>query len=227
MKSLSRFLINVVLICVLIYSGYNIYKKLNDYKLASNTYEKAKTEEKENLSSTNPDFRFWLKVENTNIDYPVVQSKDNNYYLSKDFYNQDNSSGSIFMDYRNKSDDKNIILYGHNMKNKTMFNNILKFKDESFFKQNNKIYISTDIQDYIYEVFSVYTVDAGYDYLVTEFDDDKSFINYINDIKSNSLFNSNLEVNSSDTIITLSTCSYEFKDARTVVHAKLIDKKIP
>ncbi|MGL4797173.1 MAG: sortase domain-containing protein, partial [Paraclostridium sp.] len=134
MKNIFRNLLNILLIGILIYSGYNIYTKLSEYRYATSTYTQIRTEKKENLSSKNTNFKFWITVDNTNIDYPVVQSKDNEYYLSKDFYNQDSSSGSIFMDYRNKFDDKNIILYGHNMKNKTMFNNILKFKEENFFK---------------------------------------------------------------------------------------------
>ncbi|MGL5713790.1 MAG: sortase SrtB, partial [Paraclostridium sp.] len=108
MKNIFRNLINIILICVLIYSGYNIYNKLIDYKSAFTTYSRIKSEQKESLSSENRDFKFWIKIDNTNIDYPVVQSTDNNYYLSKDFYNQDSSSGSIFMDHRNKSGDKNI-----------------------------------------------------------------------------------------------------------------------
>ena len=158
----------------------------------------------------------------TNIDYPVVQANDNSYYLSKDFYNNESSSGSIFIDYKNKSNDKNIILYGHNMRNKTMFNNLLKFKNENFFNENNKIHILKDNKEYIYEVFSVYTIDAGYDYLITNFNSADAFLQYTDEIKSKSLFNTNIDISSDDNIITLSTCSYEFKDARTVVHGKLV-----
>jgi sortase B len=216
-------LINIFLIAILIYSGYNIYSKLKEYKKADKTYTEIRTEKIETLSGKNPNFRFWVKVDNTNIDYPVVQSDNNEYYLEKDFYNKPSNSGSIFMDYRDNDDSQNIILYGHNMRNKTMFNNLLKFKDKNFFNENNKIRVINDGKEYIYEVFSVYTIDAGYDYLIPNFSNSESFNKYISDIKNKSLFKSNLNLNENDHIITLSTCSYEFKDARTVVHAKLIN----
>lgn len=222
MKNTIRIIINIILIIILLFSGYKIYTKLNDYKSANTTYTKIKLEKKESLYSKNKDFKFWLKIDNTNIDYPVVQGPDNKYYLKNDFYKQESSSGSIFMDYRNKVNDKNIILYGHNMKNKTMFNNLLKFKDESFFKENNKIRIIKDNKEYNYEVFSVYTIDDRYDYLVTSFSSIELFNSYLNRIKSKSLYKSDVSISGSDSIITLSTCSYEFKNARTVVHGKLL-----
>ncbi|MEG2460820.1 MAG: class B sortase [Clostridia bacterium] len=223
MKKFFKTFINIVLIAILIYSGYNIYNKLNQYKEADKTYTEVRAEKKEVLKTKNPNFKFWLKVDNTNIDYPVVQSKDNKYYLNKDFYNQNSSSGSIFMDYRDNPNSQNTILYGHNMRNKTMFNNLLKFKDPDFFNQNNKIRIIKNNKEYIYEVFSTYTIDAGYDYLIPNFSNPESFKQYIKDIREKSLFKSNLDVNTEDKLITLSTCSYEFDDARTVVHGKLIN----
>ncbi|EPZ61702.1 sortase family protein [[Clostridium] sordellii ATCC 9714] len=126
------------------------------------------------------------------------------------------------MDYRDNKDSQNIILYGHNMKNKTMFNNLIKFKNENFFNENNKIRIIKDNKEYIYEIFSVYTIDGEYNYLTTNFDTSQDFKKYIENIRSKSLFKSNVDVTDSDKIITLSTCSYEFDNARTVVHGKLI-----
>lgn len=178
---------------------------------------------KEDLSKINSDFKFWLSVENTNINYPVVQSKDNSYYLDKDFYKKDSISGTLFMDYRNKSiDDKNIIIYGHNMKNKTMFNNLNKFKDADFFKKNNKIKITLNGKEFLYDVFSAYIVESDYDYLKTNFNNESDYQNYINDITSKSLYKSPIKVNSNDKIVTLSTCTYEFDDARMVIHGRLI-----
>ncbi len=232
MKNLIRNIINLILIAVLIYSGYNIYLKLTEYKEADMVYEELrdlnKAEEinsrKEDLSNINEDFRFWLEVENTNIDYPVVQGKDNNYYLKKDFKNNTNGSGSIFMDYRNDySIDKNTILYGHNMRNKTMFSRIEKYKEKEFFKENNKINVYTNYGIDVYEVFSVYATEPGFDYLDTSFSDDNTFLKYAQTVSDKSIYKYNGEVLASDKIITLSTCSYEFKDARTVVHGKLIE----
>ncbi|TQW39735.1 sortase SrtB, partial [Clostridioides difficile] len=193
----------------------------HDTKISSELQKKEY--KKEDLSKINSDFKFWLSVENTNINYPVVQSKDNSYYLDKDFYKKDSISGTLFMDYRNKSiDDKNIIIYGHNMKNKTMFNNLNKFKDADFFKKNNKIKITLNGKEFLYDVFSAYIVESDYDYLKTNFNNESDYQNYINDITSKSLYKSPIKVNSNDKIVTLSTCTYEFDDARMVIHGRLI-----
>lgn len=227
MKKFIKIVINIILISILTYSGYNIFIKMKDYKQADKIYSELKDtnkNKKDNLSNLNSDFRFWISVDNTNINYPVVQYTDNYFYLYKDFYKNKLSSGTIFMDYRNKSfEDKNLILYGHNMKNDTMFNNIEKFKDADFFNGDNKIRVIDENKEYIYEVFSAYVTDPSYDYLVTKFDNNENFNSYINHIREKSLNTSNLSVNTSDKIITLSTCSYEFDNARTVVHAKLIE----
>lgn len=228
MKNFLRWTINLILIGVICFCGYNIYIKLADYKKADTTYteiQQIKDTGKKDLSDLNPDFRCWIMVDNTNIDYPVVQATDNDYYLKKDFYGESVGAGSIFMDYRNDyKNDKNLIIYGHNMRNKTMFNNLVKYKDESFWKENNKIRLVEEDKEYVYEVFSAYFVDPEFDYLVTSFGSDEEYKSYINKIRDKSMFISPVEVGTDDKIITLSTCSYEFDDARTVIHGKLISE---
>ena len=227
MRKFIRTLINLILISILIFSGYNIYTKLSEYKKADNVYtelrEKSQESNKyEKLSSINSDYRFWLKVNNTNIDYPVVQGKDNDYYLNHDFNKDYLASGSIFMDYRNDfENDKSIIIYGHHMRNKTMFGELANFKDESFFKENNKIKIEYKGKTYTYEIFSVYIADSSEDFLEINFNNDIEYENYINEIINKSLYKTNSTVSVDDKIITLYTCSYEFNGARTIVNAKL------
>lgn len=224
MKKFIKLIINLLLVSILLYCGYKIYIKINDYKQADTTYEKVRTLKKEDLSNINPDFRFWLKVDNTNIDYPVLQGTDNNFYLNKDIYKNKLGSGSIFMDYRNNfEDDENTIIYGHNMKNKTMFSQLENFKNEDFFNENNKIRIITNDKEYVYEVFSSYYVDPSYNYIVPNFNNDSEYDKYLFGIVNRSINNSNINVSSKDKIITLSTCSYETNNTRTVVHGKLID----
>lgn len=226
MKKLLKVIINLILVAVIAYCGYNIYIKLKDYKQAEIIYNEIKEKKKEDLSNINEDFRFWLEVDNTNIDYPVVQGNDNSFYLKKDIYKNYLGSGSIFMDSRNNFEtDENTIIYGHNMKNKTMFNNLEKFKEEEFFNANNKIRIFDKDKEYVYEVFSAYYVDPNYNYIIPNFSNKEEYNSYLKDIKNKSLFKSNIYVNSNDKIITLSTCSYEKKDTRTVVHGKLIKIK--
>lgn len=227
MRKFIRTLINLILISILIFSGYKIYTKLSEYKKADNVYtelrdKSQKSNKDEELSSINSDYRFWLKVNNTNIDYPVVQGKDNDYYLNHDFNKDYLASGSIFMDYRNDfENDKSIIIYGHHMRNKTMFGELANFKDESFFNENNKIEIEYKGKTYTYEIFSVYIADSSEDFLEINFNNDSEYEDYLDTIVNKSLFKTNTNVTSKDKIITLYTCSYEFNGARTIVNAKL------
>ena len=233
MKKFTKTLINLILISIIIFSSYNIYIKLSEYKKADNVYKNIKkinqsTEKNKDdeLSAINSEYKFWLKVDNTNIDYPVVQSTDNDFYLKYDFNKNPLASGSIFMDYRNNFEkDNSIIVYGHNMKNKTMFAQLTKFKDKNFFNENNLIKVEYKNNTYIYEVFSVYTADLNNeDYLKVDFKDENDYKKYINYIKDKSLYKKDIELNSNDNLITLYTCSYEFENARTIIHGKLISQ---
>ncbi|MCC0684322.1 class B sortase [Clostridioides sp. ZZV14-6345] len=218
MKKLYKLIINITLILVIIYSTLNICLKLTKYNHNNKISLQLQEIEnkKEDLSKINKDFKFWISIDNTNINYPVVQSKDNSYYLDKNFYKENSISGTLFMDYRNKT------LNGHNMKNNTMLNNLNKFKDDNFFKENNQIKITMNGKKFLYNIFSVYIVDSDYDYLKTNFDRQLEFQNYINTITSKSLHKSPIKLNSSNKIVTLSTCTYEFDNARIVIHGKLI-----
>ena len=233
MKKFTKTLINLILISIIIFSSYNIYIKLSEYKKADNVYKNIKKinqstdkNKDDELSAINSEYKFWLKVDNTNIDYPVVQSKDNDFYLTYDFNKNPLASGSIFMDYRNNFEkDNSIIVYGHNMKNKTMFAQLTKFKDKNFFNENNLIKVEYKNNTYIYEVFSVYTADLNNeDYLKVDFKDENDYKKYINYIKDKSLYKKDIELNSNDNLITLYTCSYEFENARTIIHGKLISQ---
>ncbi|QCX32908.1 class B sortase [Caloramator sp. E03] len=188
----------------------------------SNSLEKININE-DKLKSINSDYKFWIRIENTKINYPVVQGKDNDYYTIYDFERKKRKAASIFIDCRNDMQkDKNIIIYGHNMHDGSMFHDLIKFKDKNFFENNKTIEITINNKKYIYEIFSVYVTSSSDNYLITAFSSPKDFMEYISKAKSKSLFKNNLEITSDDKIITLSTCSYEFNDARTVVHAKLI-----
>jgi sortase B len=126
------------------------------------------------------------------------------------------------MDYRNTLlSDSNTVIYGHNMKNKTMFSQLENFKEEDFFNENNKIRITLKDKVYIYEVFSAYYTEPSYNYIFLNFKSKDEHNHYIDNAVKKSIYKSNVNVDCNDRIITLSTCSYELKDTRTVVHAKL------
>lgn len=175
----------------------------------------------EELKSINSDYKMWIQIENTNINYPVVQSSDNDYYLKHNFRKESNISGTVFVESANDIDnDKNIILYGHNMRNGTMFNNITNYKEESFFNEDNKINIIMNNTLYEYEVFSVYVKNVSEVNLAIGFASEDEFINYAYNEAEESLYKKDVDFSAEDNLITLVTCSYEFTDARTIVVAR-------
>ena len=224
MKILNK-IVNVVLILIIFICIYNISEKLIEYNKADNSYEKIRVEkEEENLYDKYEDYRGWIKIDNTNINYPIVQGKDNSFYLDKDINKNYLSSGSIFMNYLNHGfNDENTVLFGHHMRNKTMFAQLKKYKEKEFFYGDNDIVIEVENDKVLkYKVFSAYVTDSKDNYIKTNFDDKDQYKEFLEDIKNKSQYKSDIDVNENDKIITLSTCSYEFNDARMVVHGKLL-----
>lgn len=228
MKLLKRIILLFAII-VFIFSSYKIASYLyssmdnkNTYKDISKEYSGAKNlKEKSNLDrlkEENENIVAWIDVPNTNIDYPVVKGEDNDFYLTHDIEDKKSIHGSIFMDYRNEvKGDKNLVIYGHYMKDGSMFKDLIKYKEEKFFKDNKDIYIDIDGEKQRYEIFSVLLTKGDSGYIDIDFDSDQGFLNYIEEINKNSLFTRDIDFNGHEEIVTLSTCSYEFHDARTVV----------
>lgn len=160
------------------------------------------------------------------INYPIMQAKDNYKYLDKDFYKNISYAGSIFLDYRNNAREveKNLLIYGHDMKDLSMFGNLENFCNEP--KYYNKLKsINIDIMNMRlqYEIFSSYITKADFNYRQIQFADDKEYETFLETIKSKSTFDSNIELTPRDKIITLSTCNNSAgKDGRSVIHARLV-----
>lgn len=175
------------------------------------------------LRNVNSNTVAWIAVDGTNINYPVVKSSDNDYYLSHSFNKSYNKNGWVFMDYRNNVlQDKNTIFYGHNLLNGTSFGTIARIFTNSWYKSSNhKIIVLKDNEKYIYEVFSNYYSAPVVDYLQVSFNNDSEFDTFIKKLKKKSKHKYNVSVSGSDKIITLSTCTDDNK-GRKVVHAKLI-----
>ena len=174
------------------------------------------------LKTFNPDTIGFIKVMGTNINYPFVQSTDNDYYLNRSYDKTYNNAGWIFLDYRNNEfNDKNTIIYGHGRINGTMFGSLKDTLKSSW--QNNKdnyiIKISTEKENSIWQIFSVYKIATTSDYLQTTFSDNE-FESFISLIKGRSSYNFETNVTNEDKVLTLSTC-YNDND-KMVVHAKLI-----
>lgn len=176
----------------------------------------------DSLKKKNNDTVGYIKINGTNIEQVVVKGKDNNYYLHHNFEKQENSAGWVFADYRNKLDDtdKNIVIYGHNMRNDTMFGtlkNVLSLEWQEN-EEYRKIHFITENESAIYDVFSVYQIKDEDYYMKIDFETEQ-FKKYIDVIKSRSVYNFKVEVTEDDNILTLSTCANNNK-YRVVVHAK-------
>lgn len=177
------------------------------------------------LQEINKDTVGWLTVNNTRIDYPVVQAKDNDYYLRRDYYQNKNRHGWIFMDYRNNPDElnENTIIYGHNLANQTMFGTLRYALNSYWYKKsaNQIITFNTPNENMKFQIFSIYTIPTTNDYLDITFPTTDAYQAYIDLVKGRSIYDFNIEVATDDKILTLSTCA-NGNDKRLVIHAKLI-----
>lgn len=183
----------------------------------------------DDLLKQNEDVVGWITVDGTQIDYPILQAEDNVKYLNRNFYHEESRAGSIFLDYRNDiqlDDERNIVVYGHRMKDGSMFQHITKFLDEDFFKEHRTIEFDTLYEHYEAEIFAVYNTLTTFDYIQTYFEDEHDYENLLTEIKNYSKFDAGVEVTADDKIITLSTCDYvlDQDQGRLVLHAKLIEK---
>ena len=177
------------------------------------------------LLEINKDVVGWISVPNTVIGYPVVQADDNDFYLRRNIHGERATAGTIFMDYRSdaRAEGKHIILYGHHMRNGSMFKDLVKYKEEDFFRNQGNIRFNTLYEEIEWEVFSIYVADADFNYRQTEFTSGENYIKFLKKLQNESMFNKGIELTENDQILTLSTCTYEYDDARFVVHARRTD----
>ena len=175
------------------------------------------------LKRQNSDTVAWIKVNGTNIEYPIVKAKDNEYYLTHSFDKSSNSAGWIFADYKNKFDgtDKNIVIYGHNRKDKSMFGSLRNILSSEWQNnsENTEITFVSENENCIYKVFSVYQIEKENYYIKTNFNSSSEFEKFLETIKTRSVKDFETPVSSADSILTLSTCAAN-DDYRTVLHAK-------
>ena len=177
------------------------------------------------LYSINQDIKGWITVPNTSVNYPIVQTSDNSYYLHHNFNKEANDGGAIFIACENKNpfEDQNTVIHGHHMKDGSMFATLNKFKDIDFFKANKYIYISTKDTVRKYEIFSMYVERASVNPYEISFSSDEEYLSYLKALSGKSIYGTDIgEFSADDKILTLSTCTYEVNDGRLLIHAKLI-----
>lgn len=176
------------------------------------------------LLSQNSQVVGWIYSPDTVISYPVLKGGDNDYYLHHTLNGTENASGSIFMDAVCEPDlsGDNTILYGHHMNNGSMFASLSNYKQEGYLEAHPVLYYYTPTQNYMLQVFTCFVTGGDSDVYAFNFDTRDQFQEFINRMYSRSNFDTGVQVTSSDHIMTLSTCSYEYDDARYVVLCKII-----
>ena len=180
------------------------------------------------LKEQNSDTVGWIQVSGTNINYPFVQTDNNTYYLKKDFNKKYNSAGWVFMDYRNNLENlnQNTILYAHGRVDGTMFGSLKNIFESNWYnnKNNHVVRLSTEYQNTMWQVFSVYRIPETSDYLEINFNNNEKYMNFLNMLQNRSELKFDVSLNEEDKILTLSTC-YKEND-RVVLHAKLIKMEV-
>ena len=165
-----------------------------------------------------------IRIENTDFSMLFAKSNDNDYYLNHLINKEYNKLGATFLDYRNDIDnDKKINIYGHNNgKIGLSFNYITQYKDKEFYDNHKNIIISSNIQDYHYEIFSIQIIDNNYIHMKLHFNNDEEWHNYLNDILEKSLYKENININNINKVLTLQTCTNRKDGEFLLVNARLI-----
>ena len=183
------------------------------------------------LYAENSDTIGWLKIDGMTIDYVVMQAPDEiNKYLRHDFYGKDSTRGCLFVDeYCDIFNSDNIIIYGHNMKDGSMFGTLDSYADESFYAEHKIIRFDTIYEKHSYEVVAAISTsipakdeDVFRYYEYTSSNDEETFLDYADFIENNKLYDTGVEINPGDKLLTLSTCAYHTTDGRFVVVARQI-----
>lgn len=175
------------------------------------------------LLKKNSDVIGWIYCEDTVINYPVVQAEDNKKYLHADLAGEYLRSGTIFADFRNQAvgKDRNFLIYGHDMYNHSMFGSLSDYKKQSYYEAHPVLYYLTPDATYRIDLVMGAVVDTE-DILYQTNPNDKAFDKYLARLRENSTFRSDVELEPGEQVVTLSTCSYEFDDARYVLIGKLV-----
>lgn len=241
-KSIVSLIILIVALLVFLYSAVQLFLIFKEYNKGTNSYEnvldmatKYSVDDKEDFSvdfkelmGINEDVVAWIRfIEPEIISYPVVKSDDNIYYLTRMFDKTKNKSGAIFMDYLNKADftDENTFIYGHNMKNGSMFGRLRKYKEKEFWEENPYFYVYlTNGKVYKYHIFAAYITNAESEVYTISFGKKDEFQKYLDDMSAKSIYKTGVKVTSEDTIVSLSTCTNVTEEQRLVVQGVKVEE---
>ena len=225
-------LILVIIAIISIITIYNTYYKetktddiLSDIKVDETQITETKTEKMlqlEELKKENNDIVAWLEIPNTKINYPVLQTSDNEYYMKHNYKKEKSGDGSIFLDkdYNWDTPSSNLLIYGHNNKNGNMFQDLLKYEDENYYKEHPIIQFTTVNEDCTYEIIAVFKSRVYYKseqnvfryYYFINAENEEEYNNYVEESKKASLYDTGKTAEYGDQLLTLSTCEYSQED---------------
>ena len=239
-----------LLLGIACFSGYQVLRTLHEYRAGADAYSKLEQfaplppapeepapEEAEEtpaepawpevdfaaLAAVNPDVTAWLYGPDTGISYPVVQGADNDYYLDHLFDGTANGAGCLFVDASCRPDfsGRNTVIYGHRMKNGTMFAALGNYQEQAYYDAHPVFLLLTPEGRYVVELFSGYVADTAESAWTLDFSDEQAYLAWLEEVGEKSTFSSEVSPGAEDRVVTLSTCSYEFENARFVFHGVL------
>lgn len=175
------------------------------------------------LKQENEEIVGWLSCEGTVIDYPVMHTDNNEFYLHHLYNGESNPSGALFVDYRNNGafTDRNTVIYGHNMKNDTMFSVLNSYKNQEYYDEHPVLMLYTPEETYLVELLSGTLEDGTQEFIPFAFETEEAFLEYIEDLQNRSTFRSRVQISPGDRLVSLCTCSYEWTNARYLVVGRL------
>lgn len=243
LKTIILLLLVIIFICGISYIIYYFYNSNKEKQVNENILNKVdidttqitdtKTErmlQVEELKKENQDIVGWIEIKGTNINYPVLQGTDNQYYMKHTYTKDYSKDGSIFLDksYDWNIPSNNLLLYGHNNKNGTMFQDLLKYKEESFYKEHPSIRFTTIDEDCQYEIISAFLSRVYYEdeqnvfryYYFVNAETEQEYNDFVNNAKKVSIYDTGVTATYGDQLLTLSTCEYSQEDGRFAVVAK-------
>lgn len=236
LKKIFYNIVTLILIVIIVFCLFKIGKILWGYYEGTKTYDNvakiAGISSKDSdhidfdkLLEKNPDTKAWLKLKGTNINYPILQGASNDTYLYRMFDGKYNRKGSLFIDYRveNPFQDFMTIVYGHNMKDNTMFSHLMEYKNQDFYKKHPKMLLYTPSKNYNMYVIGAMYIDAAAPQYKLFFNESEK-ASYVNWISSNSVIKTDEVASAQDKIVMLSTCTNVDENGRFIVFGKLVER---
>lgn len=233
-RRIAENVILIALLGIMLTSAYNVYTILSAYKENKKSYDKVSTVagavdftgniDFEELSKINPDIVGWLYYKDNKINYPIVQGNDNNKYLTTLFDGNYSAAGALFVEYTTKKafNQFNTIVYGHHMRDGSMFGDLKKLRDREYCDKNPRMELITPKGKYHVDIWVFLNEPADSSLYLTNLKEVTEKQEYIDKIETIAEYTTSVTVTPKDKLIVLSTCAYEYKDARYVVIGKLV-----